>query len=99
MYVTIYRISRITNGLSHHVSRLDTQGNVVKVQFNNQVRDSHLDVPVDKVPQLYRAMKMYFNLLYEHSIQFKMQDGNVHLFNYIQNIKKRNILMQHTYRI
>ena len=55
--------------------RCDNKGNLTTIRFNNQVRDSHIDLSPEETEKFYSAMKIYFDLMYENSISFKMQDG------------------------
>ncbi|XP_018008277.1 gamma-butyrobetaine dioxygenase [Hyalella azteca] len=57
--------------------QLNNSGEVSTIRFNNQVRDSHLDLPDDKVEDFYHALQIYFRLMYDNSVSFKMQDGDM----------------------
>ncbi|XP_071831371.1 gamma-butyrobetaine dioxygenase-like [Apostichopus japonicus] len=59
----------------------DSEGNFKQVYYNDQVRASYLDVPVDKVQDVYRAMKLFHQTLYKHNISIKLRDGEVVTFN------------------
>ena len=58
-------------------TRLDGDGNVDKITFSNHGRDSVLQVPLELVTPLYRAMKAYTDILYEpdNHINYKLADG------------------------
>ena len=62
--------------------RLDNDGSISKITFNNQARDSHLDIPASKVPEFYQAMKLLDDLLYEHAYTFKMENGKTNMKHY-----------------
>ena len=58
--------------------RTDKEGVVNKICYTGN-RDNYLDVPLDRVLPLYRAMKAYFDLLYDpkYHITYKLEQGKV----------------------
>ncbi|RXG67150.1 Gamma-butyrobetaine dioxygenase [Armadillidium vulgare] len=47
------------------------------MRVNNQIRDSHLDLPPDEVNSFYEAMKSLTDILQDNSYSFKMEDGDI----------------------
>lgn len=47
------------------------------MRVNNQVRDSHLDLPADQVNSFYEAMKALGDILEANCYGFKMEDGKL----------------------
>ncbi|RXG73542.1 Gamma-butyrobetaine dioxygenase [Armadillidium vulgare] len=47
------------------------------MRVNNQVRDSHLDLPADQVNSFYEAMKALGDILEANCYGFKMEDGDL----------------------
>jgi len=62
---------------------MDENGEIYQVNYNNQVRDTELNLPVDKVYAYYRALKAYDELLYHprNKVQFKLKPGEVICFH------------------
>ena len=48
---------------------------ITEIRINNHVMNSHIDTDIEKATDFYRAVKLYFTLLYENSIQHKLQAG------------------------
>ena len=61
------------------IFRLDDEGAVQSVNYNNQMRSQFLNIPVDKVQQLYNALKLFDDLCYdnEYLINLKLKPGNM----------------------
>lgn len=59
----------------------DSEGNFKQVYYNDQVRASYLNVPVEKVQDVYRAIKLFHQTLYKNNISTKLRDGEVVTFN------------------
>ena len=61
------------------IFRLDDEGTVQSVNYNNQMRSQFLNIPVDKVQQLYNALKLFDDLCYdnEYLINLKLKPGNI----------------------
>ncbi|KAF2353174.1 TauD/TfdA-like domain, partial [Trinorchestia longiramus] len=57
--------------------QLNNRGEVTTIRFNNQVRDSYLDLPEEKVEEFYDALQIYFRNMYENSVSYKMNDGDM----------------------
>ena len=55
--------------------RLGEEGQIQKISYNNQVRDSIQNMPAEKVNHFYKAMKIYNDLLYENDILLKLEPG------------------------
>lgn len=55
--------------------RLNSDKEVVQVAVNNAIRDSHLDLPANKVKTFYSALKLFNDILYDNSANFKMDSG------------------------
>ena len=54
---------------------MDAEGQVTRITYNNQTRDSLFPVPVEQVKPWYRAIKLFDDLLYEHAVTVKLQPG------------------------
>ncbi|KAF2353576.1 TauD/TfdA-like domain [Trinorchestia longiramus] len=59
------------------VIQLNNTGEVMCIRFNNHVRDSFTDIPDEKIDSYYKALSTYLNLMYKHSITFKMENGEM----------------------
>lgn len=59
----------------------DSEGNFRQVYYNDQVRASYLNVPVEKVKDVYKAIKTFHQTLYKHNVSLKLRDGEVVTFN------------------
>eukprot|EP00095_Tigriopus_kingsejongensis_P000750 maker-scaffold273_size229271-snap-gene-1.25 protein:Tk00750 transcript:maker-scaffold273_size229271-snap-gene-1.25-mRNA-1 annotation:"gamma-butyrobetaine dioxygenase-like" len=62
---------------------LDDRGEVIRVNFNNQVRNSVQNVPLDQVQDLYQALILLNDLAYEPSntILYKLAEGECVIFD------------------
>ncbi|XP_042881672.1 gamma-butyrobetaine dioxygenase-like isoform X1 [Penaeus japonicus] len=66
-----YKISR------HPILTLNSNKEVCRVSVNNAVRDSYLDLPAHRVKEFYSAMKLFNDILYDNSLSFKMDTGDM----------------------
>ena len=59
------------------ISAITTNGEIKQVIYSNQARAVKMTIPVDKVQDLYRALKKFDDLLYsdECHITLKMKPG------------------------
>ena len=58
--------------------RLNDNGEIDQINYNNQIRDTIQNLPADQVVQVYKAMKAYDDLLYheKNAITYKLKPGN-----------------------
>lgn len=66
-----YKIARFP------IITVDSQKEVVRVAVNNAIRDSYIDLPADRVKSFYSAMKLFNDILYDNSVVFKMDSGDM----------------------
>lgn len=66
-----YKIARFP------IITLDSKKNVIRIAVNNAIRDSYIDVPSEKVKPFYEAMKTFNDILYDNSVAFKMDTGDM----------------------
>ncbi|XP_071530346.1 gamma-butyrobetaine dioxygenase-like [Panulirus ornatus] len=66
-----YKISKMP------ILTLNSDNEVIRVAVNNAIRDSHLDLPSHKVKSFYVAMKLLNDILYDNSVRFKMDAGDM----------------------
>ena len=66
--------------------RLDDEGTIQSVNYNNQMRSQFLNLPLNEVQPLYNALKLFDDLCYdnEYLINLKLKPGNVY-FCFIDN--------------
>lgn len=62
---------------------IDDDGQIYQINYNHQVRDTELNLPVEKVTAFYQAMKAYDELLYHprNAVQYKLKPGEVACFH------------------
>lgn len=63
--------------LPNKQNRLDDKGQVIRINFNNAVRDTVFDVPIERVQPFYSALKEFVDLMNskEYKYTFKMNPG------------------------
>ncbi|KAK7086511.1 Gamma-butyrobetaine dioxygenase [Halocaridina rubra] len=66
-----YKISRMP------IITVDNNKQVKQIAVNNAIRDSYIDLPPEKVKPFYSAMKVFNDILYENSVVFKMDSGDM----------------------
>ena len=69
--------------------RLDDEGTIQSVSYNNQMRSQFLNLPLDKVQPLYNALKLFDDLCYddEYLINLKLKPGNMFVaYKYLMNL-------------
>ena len=56
---------------------LNSEGEMIKINYNNQVRSRAMTKNVDDTKDFYSAMKLYDNLLYsnEYMLDYKLKEG------------------------
>lgn len=59
------------------IFRLNRENKFEIMRVNNQVRDSHLDLPADQVNSFYEAMRALGDILEANCYGFKMEDGKL----------------------
>lgn len=50
---------------------------VIRIAVNHAVRDSHMDIPPESVKAFYSAFKLFNEILYDNSLNFKMSSGDI----------------------
>ncbi|XP_047437131.1 gamma-butyrobetaine dioxygenase [Mugil cephalus] len=62
---------------------VDTEGRVVRINYNNATRDSVLDLPLHQVQPFYRALKAYVDILTrpENVVTYRMEPGDIVTFD------------------
>jgi gamma-butyrobetaine dioxygenase len=65
------------------MDRLNEEGEIVRVNYNQPTRDSHLSLFPEQVKPFYKALKLLYKNLYlpEHMISFKMQPGDCTVYD------------------
>ena len=53
------------------IYRLDEQGNVQRVNYNNQVRDQYPVTSMDETHKLYKALKCFNDIAYDKKVMIK----------------------------
>jgi len=63
--------------------KLDAEGKVVQVSFNNQVRSSQIFGDVDLTKKMYRALKLFNTLCYDDDfmVSYKLNEGDIAVFD------------------
>ena len=64
---------------------LDKNGEIVEINYSNQIRDTEMNLPLDKVIPLFEAMKAFDDLLNDerNCITYKLNPGkNTILMHY-----------------
>ncbi|KAK4306755.1 hypothetical protein Pmani_021442 [Petrolisthes manimaculis] len=59
------------------VITVNNNNEVIRVAVNNAVRDSHMDIPPESVKNFYWAFKIFNEILYDNSLNFKMDSGDI----------------------
>lgn len=59
------------------LSSVDSDGRVVRINYNNATRDSVLDLPLHQVQAFYSSLKAYVQLMTrpENMLTYKMEPG------------------------
>lgn len=65
---------------------VDSEGRVVRINYNNATRDSVLDLPLHQVQLFYSSLKAFVELLSrpENVFTYRMEPGQYGLFTYIR---------------
>lgn len=56
-------------------------GEVVRTYYNNQVRDSFMNQPIEDIQKIYDAWKVFDGLLYENSVEYHLDGGDIVSFD------------------
>ncbi|KAI3376911.1 hypothetical protein L3Q82_000160 [Scortum barcoo] len=61
----------------------DTEGRVLRINYNNATRDSVLDVPLHQVQPFYRALRAYVDIMNrpENVVTYRMEPGDIVTFD------------------
>ncbi len=61
------------------VLRLDQDGELFRINYSDEVRDSHLSQPLDVAKKIYKALKLFNSLIYHRDNMFvyKMKEGKL----------------------
>lgn len=56
---------------------MDSEGHVVRVNYNNATRDTVLDLPLDQVQPFYSSLKSFVELMNqpENVVTYRMEPG------------------------
>lgn len=56
---------------------MDSDGRVVRINYNNATRDSVLDLPLDQVQPFYSSLKSFVELMNqpENVVTYRMEPG------------------------
>ncbi|KAK7170423.1 hypothetical protein R3I94_000593 [Phoxinus phoxinus] len=67
----------------NHIIDVDSDGRVVRINYNNATRDSVLDVPLHQVQLFYSSLKAFVELLSrpEHVFTYRMEPGDLVTFD------------------
>ncbi|XP_035662137.1 gamma-butyrobetaine dioxygenase-like [Branchiostoma floridae] len=98
--LTTLKVNFKDDGLDYHrfdlrerrtILSLDDQGNVESINYNDQVRDSILDLPAEQVQPLYDALKAYNTIMYlpRNCVRHKMAAGEMIAFNNTRTLHGR----------
>ncbi|KAK3528435.1 hypothetical protein QTP86_034248 [Hemibagrus guttatus] len=62
---------------------VDSEGRVVRINYNNATRDSVLDLPLDQVQPFYSSLKSFVELLNrpENMVTYRMEPGDLVTFD------------------
>lgn len=62
---------------------VDSEGRVVRINYNNATRDSVLDLPLDQVQPFYRALRSYVDIMNrpENVVTYRMEPGDLVTFD------------------
>ncbi|XP_029954656.1 gamma-butyrobetaine dioxygenase [Salarias fasciatus] len=62
---------------------VDSEGRVVRVNYNNATRDSVLDAPLHQVQPFYRALRAYVDIMNrpENVVTYRMEPGDIVTFD------------------
>ena len=72
--------------------RLDEHGNVNRISYSQQVRDSFMTtLPPENVKAFYKALTLMDKLLYENTLHYKLNAGRFHVFKRKHNIYYRAV--------
>lgn len=65
------------------IIEVDSEGRVVKINFNNATRDSVLDLPLHQVQPFYRALRAFVDVMNrpENVVTYKMEPGDMVMFD------------------
>uniref|UniRef100_A0A6A7FMR9 Gamma-butyrobetaine dioxygenase-like n=2 Tax=Hirondellea gigas TaxID=1518452 RepID=A0A6A7FMR9_9CRUS len=59
------------------VINLDSNNDISYIRYSNHLLDSFTDIPVGEVDEFFQAYKLFYNLNMEHSLHFKINDGEM----------------------
>ncbi|XP_022082645.1 gamma-butyrobetaine dioxygenase-like [Acanthaster planci] len=67
-------------------------GEFTSVNFNNQVRAPYLSLPAEKVRDVYRALKVFYDVMYrpENLVEYRLVAGEIATFNNGRVLHGRN---------
>ncbi|KAI4887055.1 hypothetical protein NFI96_010067 [Prochilodus magdalenae] len=67
----------------NHIIDVDSEGRVVRINYNNATRDSVLDVPLDQVQPFYSSLKTFVDLMNqpENVVTYRMEPGDLVTFD------------------
>ncbi|XP_049326944.1 gamma-butyrobetaine dioxygenase [Astyanax mexicanus] len=67
----------------NHIIDVDSEGRVVRINYNNATRDSTLDLPLDQVQPFYSSLKSFVELMNqpENVFTYRMEPGDLVTFD------------------
>ncbi|XP_051945088.1 gamma-butyrobetaine dioxygenase-like [Xyrauchen texanus] len=67
----------------NHIIDVDSEGRVVRINYNNATRDSVLDLPLHQVQPFYSSLKTFLDLLNrpENVLTYRMEPGDLVTFD------------------
>ncbi|XP_065123739.1 gamma-butyrobetaine dioxygenase [Paramisgurnus dabryanus] len=82
----------------HHIIDVDTEGRVVRINYNNATRDSVLDLPLNQVQPFYSSLKAFVDLLSrpENVFTYKMKPGDLVTFDNWRLLHGRKSYVSHS---
>ncbi|XP_048829717.1 gamma-butyrobetaine dioxygenase isoform X2 [Brienomyrus brachyistius] len=67
----------------HRIIDVDSEGQVVRINYNNATRDSVLDLPLEQVQPFYSSLRAYVDLMTrpENVVTYRMEPGDIITFD------------------
>ncbi|KAM9545930.1 gamma-butyrobetaine dioxygenase-like [Salvelinus alpinus] len=85
----------------NHIIDVDSDGRVVRINYNNATRDSVLDLPLHQVQAFYSSLKAYIQLMTrpENMLTYKMEPGDLVTFDNWRLLHGRKSYVSHPDRV
>lgn len=67
----------------HYPIKLNEQGATEEIHINNHIRGQVIEAPVEEIPNVYRALRKFWDVSYEprHLLQIKLEPGDIIAFH------------------